>query len=57
MPHRHCLGAEDGRGRGEGAGLAAGGEEKPLLDQVLKRHVRAPGLRERDDRWLVCSLV
>lgn len=53
---RHCLGAEEGGGRGEGAGWAAG----------VKRHLcwvrcwktgegsRAEG---EDDRWLVCLLV
>ena len=57
VPHRHCLGAKEGRGRGKGAGLAAGGEETSLLGQMPERHVRAPELRERVDRWLVCSLV
>lgn len=54
---RQCLGAEKGRGRGEGAGLAPGGKETFLLCQVPERHTRAPELRERDDIGLVCSLV
>lgn len=54
---RQCLGAEKGRGRGEGAGLAPGGKETFLVCQVPERHTRAPELRERDDIGLVCSLV
>lgn len=58
MSFRHCLEPEEGRGeRGEDADLAAGDEETSLLGQMPKRHVRAPELRERDDGWLVCSLV
>lgn len=54
VSHRHCLGAEEGRGE---VRVAAGGEETSLLALMPKRHITAPELRERDDRWLVCSLV
>lgn len=54
---RQCLGAEKGRGRGEGAGLAPAVKETFLLCQLPKRHTRASELRERDDIGLVCLLV
>lgn len=52
-----CLGAEEGRGRDEGAGWAAGGEQASLLGWVSKARWGLWRAEGEDDTWLVCLLV
>lgn len=53
---RHCLGAEEGGGRGEGAGWAAGVRRHLCWVRCWKTD-EGSGAEGEDDRGLVCLLV